>query len=201
MAAGSSSVRADILWLCRAREPRRAGEAPAAARGGGRGRSSREAPALCTRGCGQLGKGEGDGPGPARCPGGCGRPERAALAAGWGRVGRGRRRSRGPAAGGGGMGASSRRSSAAAGRVVARWPGGRASGRARARRSALRGGEYGGVRGDPEQPSPWGRERTRGPLPCAGSLSLGAETERSPASVRSRPLPSPLPFSARVTPA
>ena len=79
--------------------------------------------------------------------------------------------------------------------------GGRASGRARARRSALRGGEYGGVRGDPEQPSPWGRERTRGPLPCAGSLSLGAETERSPASVRSRPLPSPLPFSARVTPA
>lgn len=69
MAAGSSSVRADILWLCRAREPRRAGEAPAAARGGGRGRSSREAPALCTRGCGQLGKGEGDGPGPARRPG------------------------------------------------------------------------------------------------------------------------------------
>ena len=45
MAAGSSSVRADILWLCRAREPRRAGEAPAAARGGGRGRSVREAPA------------------------------------------------------------------------------------------------------------------------------------------------------------
>lgn len=45
MAAGSSSVRADILWLCRAREPRRAGEAPAAARGGGRGRSLREAPA------------------------------------------------------------------------------------------------------------------------------------------------------------
>lgn len=27
--AGSSSVRADILWRCRAREPRRAGEAPA----------------------------------------------------------------------------------------------------------------------------------------------------------------------------
>lgn len=45
MAAGSSSVRADILWLCRAREPRRAGEAPAAARGGGRGRNFREAPA------------------------------------------------------------------------------------------------------------------------------------------------------------
>lgn len=68
MAAGSSSVRADILWLCLAREPRRAGEAPAAARGGGRGRSSREAPApLYAWGVDGSAEG-GEGRGPARRP-------------------------------------------------------------------------------------------------------------------------------------
>lgn len=117
MAAGSSSVRADILWLCRAREPRRAGEAPAAARGGGRGRSSREAPApLYAWGVDGSAEGGGRAGGRRGAPG-CGRPEWAALGAGWGRVGRPARP--GPD-GGADMGASSRRgwSLVAAGRVV-----------------------------------------------------------------------------------
>lgn len=91
VAAGSSSVRADILWLCRAREPLRAGEAPAAARGGGRGRSLREAPAplyawVWTARAGKVGWPSGR-PG-KRGSAGPGRLERPAYWVRWGRVGR-----------------------------------------------------------------------------------------------------------------
>lgn len=199
MAAGSSSVRADILWLCRAREPRRAGEAPAAARGGGRGRSSREAPALCTRGCGQPGRREGGRPGPARRPGGCGRPEWAALRAGWGRVGRPARP--GPGRRGRGHGrvlAPGLRGSAAAGRVVEEEE--EVAGRAHA--GARCEAESTVASGATQTSSSCGDESAReSRCLLLARRPLGAETERSPASVRSLPLPSPLPFFALVTPA
>lgn len=193
MAAGSSSVRADILWLCRAREPRRAGEAPAAARGGGRGRSSGEAPALCTHAWVWTARGRGGRRAGARAgaaPGAVGGP--SGQPPGLGGVGWEGRRSRGPAEGGGGTGASPCRGSAAAGRVVA---GRRGGGAGRAHAGARCEAEYGGVRGAPGRLSLRGPRHTRGRcLPPARPPVPRSRSRPEPGAGPEPPAPFPSPL-------